>query len=157
MKPAALLFAAVLSAATATIAAADETPANPPDWGTVITPASIAAGKDAARACQGCHNLDPTGPSLEGPNLFGVVGRQPGGNPSYRYSQAMSEFGGKHDAWTYDLLFQFLNGPADLVPGTKMSFQGVPDLKARANIIAYLHSLGSDLPVPAPDPSRAAK
>jgi cytochrome c len=37
-----------------------------------------------------------------------------------------------------------------------MTFQGLKNPQDRINVIAYLHTLGSSLPVPAPSPKTAA-
>ncbi|MGH6986771.1 MAG: c-type cytochrome [Caulobacteraceae bacterium] len=124
-------------------------PAPPPDWGTVLTnPANVAAGQAKTVVCQSCHNFTPV--NKIGPGLFGVVGRQPGTHPGFDYSDAMKAFGKAHPVWTYDLLFHFLKGPQGFVPGTKMTFVGFDDPKDRVDVIAYLHTLGSTLPIPPP-------
>lgn len=127
---------------------------NPPDWGTVLATANADAGKGSAAACGACHNMVSGGPNMTGPNLFGLVGRKPGTHAGYAYSDAMVEFGGKNPAWDYDALYTFLKAPGKDVPGTKMTYAGMKDPQTRINVIAYLHTLGSSLPVPAPDPSR---
>jgi cytochrome c len=42
------------------------------------------------------------------------------------------------------------------MPGSKMTFAGLKDPQTRINVIAYLHTLGSNLPVPKPNPAAAA-
>jgi cytochrome c len=127
-----------------------------PDWGTVLPTADIAAGQAKTAACQSCHDFDPAGTNKIGPGLFGVVGRKPGSHPGFAYSAAMTAFGAKNPVWTYDLLFQFTKGPQAFVPGTKMTFVGLSNPQDRINVIAYLHSLGSTLPIPKPKPPAAA-
>ena len=41
------------------------------------------------------------------------------------------------------------------IDGTKMSFIGLKQSQDRINVIAYLHTLGSNLPIPAPKPAAA--
>ena len=68
----------------------------------------------------------------------------------------MQDFAKTHTAWTYDLLYQFLKAPGQFMPGTKMTFVGLPDPKDRINVIAYLRSNGSpNYPIPAPKPAAA--
>ena len=43
--------------------------------------------------------------------------------------------------WTPEKIFDFLANPKKDVPGTKMSFAGLPKPEDRANVIAYLESL----------------
>ena len=42
--------------------------------------------------------------------------------------------------WTPEELFAFLANPKKDVPGTKMSFAGLPKPEDRANVIAYLQT-----------------
>ncbi len=63
----------------------------------------------------------------------------------------------KSDPWTYDELFKYLKSPQSYVPGTKMSFAGLPREQDRINLIAYLRSnADSPAPIPAPAPKTAA-
>ncbi|MDB5439849.1 MAG: cytochrome c class, partial [Caulobacteraceae bacterium] len=118
-------------------AAAGPAADNPPDWGTVLAKADVNAGKASAQACASCHNLDSGGPNMTGPNLFGVVGRKPGSHPGFAYSSAMTDFGGKDPAWTFDALYTFLKAPGRDVQGTKMTFPGFKEPQTRINVIAY--------------------
>jgi cytochrome c len=52
------------------------------------------------------------------------------------------------DAW--------LASPKKFASGTKMSFAGLGNPEDRANIILYLNSQGSNLPLPAPEAAPAA-
>ena len=45
------------------------------------------------------------------------------------------------DAW--------LTSPRKYAPGTKMTFAGLGNAQDRANVVAYLNSQGSNLPLPA--------
>ena len=49
----------------------------------------------------------------------------------------------------------WLTNPQAFAPGTSMAFPGVPDIKKRADIIAYLRS-NADSPVPLPEAAPAA-
>ena len=79
-----------------------------------------------------------------GPNLWGVVGRPKASEPGFNYSAALKAKGG---SWTMDDLNQFIANPEGFVPGTNMTFAGIPRGGERAAIIAYLNSL-SDNPAP---------
>lgn len=129
-------------------------PALPPDWGTVLPAANVAAGEATFAKCKSCHTVDSGGPNGTGPNLFGVVGRKPGGHGGFAYSPAMAAYGGAHAQWTYDELNEFIGAPQKHLPGTKMTFVGLKKADERVNLIAYLASKGGTLPTPAPDPSR---
>jgi cytochrome c len=125
-----------------------------PDWGTVLPAADIAAGKTVSVKCEQCHDLSKGGPNKIGPNLYGVVDRPRATHPGFDYSGAMKS---KNDPWTYDELFKYLKSPQGYVPGTKMTFAGLPREQDRINLIAYLRS-NADSPaaIPAPAPKTAA-
>jgi len=128
-----------------------------PDWGTaLLLPANIAAGQAVAAKCAACHKVDAGGANGVGPGLWGVVGRKPGEHGGFAYSAAMKEFGAKNPVWDYDHLDGFLKAPGKYVSGTNMTFVGIKKPEDRVALIAYLHSLGSTLPVPAPKPAEAA-
>ena len=62
----------------------------------------------------------------------------------------------KGGTWTYDELFKFLKSPSAYIPGTKMSFAGLPRAKDRINLIAYLRT-NADTPAPIPAPAPKAR
>jgi cytochrome c len=129
----------------------------PPDWGTVLPAADIAHGQDVSQKCASCHQFDPAGTNAIGPGLFGVVGRAPGTHSGYAYDQAMTDFAKTNTVWTYDLLYKFLKAPGQFMPGTRMTFVGLPEAKDRIDVIAYLRSNGSPTyPIPAPAPAKPA-
>jgi len=128
----------------------------PIDWGTELPKADVAAGKQVATKCQSCHNLDQGGPNMTGPNLWGVLGRQPGTHPGFAYSDGMKAFGAKQPIWDFEHINAFITGPQAYIDGTKMTFVGLKQRQDRINVIAYLHTLGSNLPIPAPKPAAAA-
>ena len=125
-----------------------------PDWGTVLPAADVAGGKTVSVKCEQCHDLSKGGPNKIGPNLYGVVDRPRASHPGFDYSGAMKS---KSDPWTYDELFKYLKSPQSYVPGTKMTFAGLPREQDRINLIAYLRS-NADSPaaIPAPAPKTAA-
>ena len=127
----------------------------PPDWGTVLATADVAAGEAKTSACKACHMFDAAGANNIGPGLFGVVGRKPGSHAGFSYSAGMTAFSGKQAVWDYQHLYEFLKAPGAYIDGTKMTYQGMKTPQDRINVIAYLHSLGSSLPVPAPNPKAA--
>jgi cytochrome c len=128
--------------ATAAAPAAEQIP----DWAMVIPAADAMAGEMIGERCGACHDWTKGGPNKIGPNLYGVVGRMRASAPGFEYSPAMKMKGG---AWTYDELFQFLRQPASFVPGTKMTFAGLPKSQDRVNVIAFLR-MQSDMPAPLP-------
>jgi cytochrome c len=127
----------------------------PPDWGTLLPTADLAAGEAAFARCQACHTVNAGGANGIGPNLNGVVGRGVASHAGFAYSDAMTAHAGEAPAWTYDELDQFITNPGRHVPGTKMSFAGIRDTQTRVNLIAWLRSQGSGgYAIPAPDPAR---
>lgn len=129
----------------------------PPDWGTVLPAADVAAGEKTFAKCTSCHNNAQGGPNMTGPNLWGVVGRPTASHPGMDYSDGMKAHATESPAWTYDQLYMFLGGPQKWVKGTKMNFPGVKKPEDRINLIAYLRSQGSSgYAIPAPNPAAAA-
>lgn len=97
----------------------------------------VALGEEAFQVCTGCHNADPGGPSMAGPNLHGVVGRKAGAAADYPYSEALASSG---ITWDYASLDRFLANPNGYVEGTSMVAGAVRDGEERAAIVAYLAS-----------------
>ena len=91
-------------------------------------------GKGVFVTCQTCHSIDP-GVNKIGPSLHGVVGRKSGSIADFNYSAANKNSG---ITWTPEKLFQYLESPQRVVPGTKMTFAGFTDPQKRADVIAYL-------------------
>ena len=131
-------------------------PEVPPDWGTVLKTADVAAGQATFAKCQSCHNADSGGPNGTGPNIWGVVGRPPGSHPGFAYSDGMKGFAGKQPIWDYEHIYQFVKNPQAYISGTKMSFVGLKQPQDRINVIAFLREHGGTLPIPAPNPAAAA-
>jgi cytochrome c len=135
--------------------AAAEEAVLPPDWGTIMPAADLAAGEAAFARCKSCHTIEAGGPNGIGPNLFGVVGGPVTHSAGFAYSDAMIAHKGTNPNWTLDELDLFLTAPGRHVPGTKMSFAGIRDTATRVNLIAWLRSQGSTgMAIPAPDPAR---
>jgi cytochrome c len=122
----------------------------------LLASATVDKGANAAKKCQACHTFGKGEPNRVGPNLFGVVGRPKGTEGGFDYSPAMKSKGGN---WSIEDLNAFLANPRQFVPGTKMSFAGLPRGTERADVIAFLNSK-SDSPAPLPkaaDAGSAAK
>lgn len=102
----------------------------------LLAAADPAAGEKVFGKCKACHKVD--GNNATGPHLDGVVGREAGHVEGFSYSEGMKA----HGAWTPEALDAFLTNPKGAVPGTKMSFAGLPKPQERADLIAYLQSLG---------------
>jgi cytochrome c len=97
---------------------------------------NAANGRTVFAQCRTCHVTDP-GVNRIGPSLAGIVGRAAGTVAGYSYSPANANSG---ITWTPEKLFQYLENPQRVVPGTKMVFPGIPDAQRRADLIAYLQA-----------------
>lgn len=96
-----------------------------------------AAGEKVFLACKTCHAVEP-GKNMVGPSLHAVQGRVAGQIPGYNYSAANKGSGIK---WNNEKLFQYLENPQRVIPGTKMTYTGVKDAQKRADLVAYLDTL----------------
>ena len=112
----------------------------------LLAKAEVGRGENAAKKCQACHTFTKGGRPLVGPNLWGIVGRPKASEAGFNYSAALKAKGGN---WTIDDLNQFINNPRGYVPGTNMTFAGIPRGKERADVITYLNSK-SDKPMALP-------
>jgi cytochrome c len=93
-----------------------------------------AAGEKVFVQCKTCHVTDP-GQNRIGPSLAGIVGRAAGTVPGYNYTPANKNSG---ITWSKEKLFQYLENPQRVVPGTKMAFAGIADPQKRADLIEWL-------------------
>ena len=119
---------------------------NLPDFAAAIPAADVMAGEMIAERCGACHDWMKGGPNKIGPNLYGVVGRKRASAEGFTYSPIMQSQGGN---WTYANLYTFLERPAIVMPGTKMTFAGLPKMEDRINVIAFLRNQ-ADMPEPLP-------
>lgn len=95
-----------------------------------------AAGEKVFIQCQACHVLDE-GVNRVGPSLAGIVGRAAGSVEGFNYTDANANSG---ITWTPEKMFQYLENPQRVIPGTRMAFAGLKDGQDRADIIAYLQA-----------------
>ena len=95
----------------------------------------VAKGEASFISCKTCHAVEP-GVNKIGPSLHALIGRKAGITPGYTYSVANKNSG---ITWTEEKLFQYLENPQRIIPGTKMTYPGWPtDPQKRADVIAYL-------------------
>jgi cytochrome c len=104
------------------------------DFATLLAAADPAAGEKVFAKCKSCHKLDGTDGT--GPHLNGVVGRNHAAVAGFGYSEANLAMAS--EPWTPEAIDHFIANPKEYMPGTKMSFAGLPKAEDRANLIAYL-------------------
>jgi cytochrome c len=113
----------------------------------LLASADPAKGEATFAKCTSCHTINQGGANGIGPNLHGVVGEGIGtGAGGFAFSDALKSKGGN---WTFEALNEWLKSPKAYAPGTKMTFAGLGKAEDRANLIAYLNTQGSNLPLPA--------
>ena len=100
--------------------------------------APAGAASDAQRGeqiytrCLACHALAY---DRVGPRHCGLFGRLAGSVSGFEYSPAMKN---SKITWDEKTLGRFLAKPLAMVPGSTMTYDGVPDPQERADLIAYL-------------------
>jgi cytochrome c len=112
----------------------------------LLASASVERGTQVAKQCELCHNLGKGQGTKIGPDLYGVIGRKVAAESGFNYSAPLKAKGG---TWTFEAMDKWLLNPRADVPGTLMTFAGIPNDKQRADVIAYLNS-NSDKPEPLP-------
>ena len=103
----------------------------------IAWPAADAApdavrGEQIYARCQACHALAY---DRVGPRHCGLFGRVAGSVAQFSYSPAMRN---SRIVWNEESLDAFLAHPLKTVPGTTMTYDGVPDANERADLIAFL-------------------
>lgn len=111
-----------------------------------LAAADVAKGADVFKQCTACHSINQGGATGIGPNLYAALGKAHGHVPGFAYSDALKSVPG---TWTFESMDAWLASPRKYAPGTKMTFAGIANPQDRANVIAYLNSQGSNLPLPA--------
>jgi len=112
----------------------------------LLASASVERGTQVVKQCELCHNLGKGQGTKIGPDLYGVIGRKVAAESGFNYSAPLKAKGG---TWTFEAMDKWLLNPRADVPGTLMTFAGIPNDKQRADVIAYLNS-NSDKPEPLP-------
>ncbi|KQU48346.1 cytochrome C [Sphingomonas sp. Leaf339] len=120
----------------------------------LLPTADPAKGAEVFKKCAACHTVAQGGANGIGPNLYATLGEGIAqGKGGYPFSDALKAVGGK---WTFETMNAWLTSPRKFANGTKMTFAGLSSPEDRANVIAYLNSEGSNLPLPAAPAAGAA-
>ncbi|WP_372885080.1 cytochrome c family protein [Shimia sp.] len=118
--------------------------------------AAGAAAQDAARGeqvfrkCKSCHQIGAGARNRTGPVLTGVVGRQAGSYPGYRYGASMRAAGAAGLVWSEALLMDYLADPSGFLrdylgdDGAKarMGFR-LRDAQDRRDVISFVAGFGA--------------
>ena len=110
------------------------------DKGAAVSPdaGDAAAGAKLFKAkCATCHTANDGGPNKQGPNLWGVMGRQSGQVAGFKYTAANK---GSGVTWGNQEMFDYLANPKKYIKGTNMAFPGFKKEKDRADVVAYLNT-----------------
>ncbi|MGO9392250.1 c-type cytochrome [Rhodoblastus sp.] len=111
-----------------------------------ISSTAFAAGDPEAGAkvfnkCMACHKVGPGAKNGVGPELNGLNGRKTGAVEGYAYSDANKNSGLTWDEATFK---EYITAPQKKIPGTKMTFPGLPNEADRDNLWAYLVQFKAD-------------
>jgi len=113
----------------------------------LLPTADVAKGAEVFKKCAACHTINQGGANGIGPNLWHTLGEGVGqGKGGFAFSDALKGVGG---TWDFDKMNAWLTSPRKFANGTKMTFAGLSNPQDRANVIAYMNSQGSNLPLPA--------
>ena len=135
----------VASVTTVASTASAETSSETGNIMAIFASTSAAEGAKVFKKCAACHSISEGGKNKIGPALWGVLGRQAGSLPDYKYSKAMAAHGKK---WSFEEMNGFLIKPKDWIKGTKMSYAGLKSAKERAAVILYMNeNTNSPLPL----------
>ena len=112
----------------------------------LLAAADPVKGEAVFAKCAACHTINQGGANGIGPNLWGALGKPHGHVPGFAYSAALKGVPGN---WDFAGMDEWVKSPRKYAPGTKMSFAGLSSPEDRANLIVYVNSQGSNLPLPA--------
>ena len=103
----------------------------------------VDTGKKVFGKCKACHSIDEGGKKRLGPNLWGIVGNKIAAVEGMKYSKALKKYAEEAGTWEEENLDQWLANPKGLVKKSKMIFPGLKKPEDRANVIAFMKSMGN--------------
>ena len=109
-----------------------------PGWAVPYGEAMQVAGRNLFdEHCIFCHALKP-GARHFGPNLYGIVGRPAGADPTFPYSETLKKSG---IVWTEDSLRKWIANTTSVVPTTLMPHTTITNPAEQIYVIAFLKTL----------------
>ncbi|MEZ5498989.1 MAG: c-type cytochrome [Steroidobacteraceae bacterium] len=86
--------------------------------------------------CRACHRTDSIADEHKiGPHLAAIIDRKAATVPGYNYSAGLRAADWN---WTMEKLDAWLQHPSEVVPGTTMTFMGIPGADDRQSLLLYL-------------------
>lgn len=108
------------------------------------------------RDCKACHQIGAGATHRVGPGLTNLFGRRAGAVAGFKYSKSITRMGNDGLTWTLKTLDAYIENPKALVSGTRMTYRGMADAAARADLIAFLRTY-SDQPANIPESEPTAR
>ena len=102
----------------------------------------LSRGEQLYSRCEACHALAY---DRVGPKHCGLIGRPAASVKGFDYSPAMRKSG---LVWNEKTLDKFLAKPLGVVPGSTMTYDGVPEARDRSDLIAYIRAANSTAKCP---------
>ncbi|WP_294541120.1 cytochrome c family protein [uncultured Rhodoblastus sp.] len=108
---------------------------------TALAAGDPVAGGKVFNKCASCHKIGPGAKNGVGPQLNGLVGGKAGGYEGFAYSDVNKNSGLTWDEATFK---DYIAAPQKKIPGTKMSFPGLPAEADRDNLWAFISQFKAD-------------
>jgi cytochrome c len=108
---------------------------------TAFAAGDAEAGAKTFNKCAACHKIGENAKNAVGPVLNGLNGRKTGTVEGYTYSEANKNSGLTWDEATFK---DYIAAPQKKIPGTKMTFAGLPNEADRDNIWAFISQFKAD-------------